>query len=191
MDECACVSLVLMHLKTLNIKLEIVDQWHEMSTYGSYLSYQIEVNLNHFFWLTPTWLVERWYIMVEYNMILNTIWKQGSWIFVQTMNSEKTTQTLPLWKHYGVSFLIFSGEKITWHIEFTGQRHHYEEWSILCQWSISMINKSTILSLAQDVSDIDEILNSLELLWHTIYNKLSSSSTHTFYGAYKCSLTKN
>ena len=53
--------------------------------------------------------------MVEYNMILDTIWKEGSWIFVQTMNSEKTTQTLPLWKRYGVPFL--SLKKMTWHIE--------------------------------------------------------------------------
>ena len=42
--------------------------------------------------------------MIEYNMILNRIWKEGSLNFVQIVNSKKMPHTSPLRASYGASF---------------------------------------------------------------------------------------
>ena len=43
--------------------------------------------------------------MVEYNMIVNTIWKEKNLNFVHTKNSQKTPNTLPLRASYGMFIL--------------------------------------------------------------------------------------
>ena len=66
--------------------------------------------------LMDSHMIKTRYIMVEYDMILDTKWKEENQNFVQTMNSQKTLPTLPLWVSYGASS-EFLGEKIPCHMK--------------------------------------------------------------------------